>query len=126
MKYSKQKELILQTVKENRIHPTAEAVYEMVREKIPNISLATVYRNLNKMSEKGLLKKLDNIDGVARFDGETSEHHHFVCEKCGQIFDLDKSDFPALEKIAENKSNFIIKTYDITLKGVCYNCSVKN
>lgn len=122
MKYSKQKELILQTVKENKIHPSAETVYDLVRKNIPNISLATVYRNLNKMSEMGLLQKLDNVDGVARFDGELSDHYHFICEKCGKIFDIDKDEIPNLEELIARKSNFEITAYNITLRGFCHMC----
>ena len=65
MKYSRQRELILKTLKENCIHPTAEQLYELIRREEPTVSLATVYRNLNLLAENGMVKKIEGLDGTA-------------------------------------------------------------
>ncbi|MFV0627261.1 MAG: Fur family transcriptional regulator [Alphaproteobacteria bacterium] len=126
MKYSRQRELILKTLLDNRIHPTAEKVYEIIRKHIPNISLATVYRNLNKLSEAGIIRRIEGVDGIYRFDGEISDHHHFICNKCGQIYDLPNEGFEDIKDRFSEKSGFLIDDCDITLKGTCNKCVTKN
>ena len=79
MNYSKQRELVFQTVLQNPIHPTADAVYEQVRRENPKISLGTVYRNLNFLSEMGMLRKISMPVGSDRFDGRLDEHYHMAC-----------------------------------------------
>ena len=79
MKYSRQRELILKTLKENCIHPTAEQLYELIRREEPTVSLATVYRNLNLLAENGMVKKIEGLDGTAHFDHQTFDHYHFIC-----------------------------------------------
>lgn len=125
-KYSRQREIILKTLNENRIHPTAETVYEIIKKNLPNISLATVYRNLNLLSEKGIIKRLEGVDGIFRFDACIDEHHHFVCTKCGNIYDIEGSSFPDIKESISNKTEYTVDTCDITLKGTCLNCAVKN
>lgn len=121
MKYSKQKELILKTVKENHIHPSAEKIYELVKYNIPNISLGTVYRNLNKFAQKGSIKKIEGINGSSIFDGNTEKHHHFICEQCNSVIDIDEKDIPIEMGNISNKE-FTIHSYDLTLKGICSKC----
>ena len=89
MNYSKQRELILQTVLQNPIHPTADQVYNQVRRQNPKISLGTVYRNLNFLAEMGKIKKISMPVGSDRFDGRLDEHYHAACACCGQVFDLE-------------------------------------
>ena len=88
MKYSRQRELILKTLKENCIHPTAEQLYELIRREEPTVSLATVYRNLNLLAENGMVKKIEGLDGTAHFDHQTFDHYHFICTKCNRVFDI--------------------------------------
>ena len=87
MKYSRQRELILKTLKENCIHPTAEQLYELIRREEPTVSLATVYRNLNLLAENGMVKKIEGLDGTAHFDHQTFDHYHFICTKCNRVID---------------------------------------
>ncbi|MDD4557235.1 MAG: transcriptional repressor [Alphaproteobacteria bacterium] len=126
MKYSRQRELILKTLQENRIHPTAEKVYDLIRQTLPNISLATVYRNLNRLSDAGIIRRIEGVDGIFRFDGEIHEHHHFICKKCGQIYDLSNEGCEDLKEKFAATSGFIIDDCDITLQGTCNKCITKN
>ena len=76
MNYSRQREIILETLKKNVVHPTAEYLYGILQEKAPNISLATLYRNLNQLAENGIIKKIDGLEAPSHFDHNTHEHFH--------------------------------------------------
>ncbi len=79
--------MVLEVVRGTESHPTAEAVHRLVRRRLPRVSLGTVYRNLRLLVAEGLVKELPGPH--ARFDGNTSEHHHFTCLGCGRIVDVD-------------------------------------
>ncbi len=119
MKYSKQRELIYKKLKANPIHPTAEEVYLQLKPEYPAISLATVYRNLNKLAQNNTIKKIQGLDASDRFDHNTHEHYHFICEKCHRVYDVD---LELLSYINDNVSNYNVKSFDLLLKGICNNC----
>src|SRR5262245_65856772 len=79
--------LVLEVVRSTDAHPTAEAIHQTVRRRLPSVSLGTVYRNLRVLVEEGLVKELPGPH--ARFDGNLREHHHFTCLGCGRIADVD-------------------------------------
>ena len=79
--------VVLEMVRATESHPTAELVHRMVRRRLPRVSLGTVYRNLRLLVAQGLVKELPGPH--ARFDGNTSDHHHFTCLGCGRIVDVD-------------------------------------
>lgn len=87
-KRSKQRERILEVVRSTKTHPTADWVFHEVRKDIPNISLATVYRNLNLLVES---KDINEVlsDGQLHFDANRDEHFHFICRSCKGIFDVE-------------------------------------
>ncbi len=80
-KYSRQRELIYKTVIENKVHPTAEFVYNYLKKDNPQLSLGTVYRNLQQLSDNGEINRLSIPNQPDRFDGVIEEHYHAVCEK---------------------------------------------
>ena len=122
MNYSKQRELILKTVIENPIHPTADAVYEQVRRENPKISLGTVYRNLNFLSEMGILRKISMPVGSDRFDGRLDEHYHMTCTACGRVFDVECSALKDLDRqILESQGVWVQKRH-LLLTGLCKEC----
>ncbi|MDR1694278.1 MAG: transcriptional repressor [Lactobacillaceae bacterium] len=125
-KYSRQRELILRTLEENKIHPSADTVYEMIRKLMPNISLATVYRNLNLLAEKGVIKRLEGVDGIYRYDADISEHYHFVCKKCGNIIDIQDYAMPEIIRTVSERTGLQIEDCDVTFKGICSKCITKN
>ena len=122
MKYSKQRELIYEQLKSNPIHPTAEEVYLQLKPHHPNISLATVYRNLNKLAESSIIKKIQGLDASDRFDHKTHEHYHFICEKCRRVYDVN---LELLSYINDKVKDHNIKSFDLLLKGICNNCKEK-
>ncbi len=88
MRRTKQREIILDELRKTTSHPTVDELYLKIREKIPNISIATVYRNLEMMSKEGIIQKLDLSGSKMRFDGNPKFHHHIRCLKCGRVEDL--------------------------------------
>ena len=89
IKHSRQREAIYNYLISTHEHPSAEAVYEFVRNEFPNISLGTVYRNLSFLVDNGQAVKVPCSDGTVHFDGNLMPHYHFQCTKCGRIFDLN-------------------------------------
>ena len=122
MNYSKQRELILKTVLENPIHPTADAVYEQVRRENPRISLGTVYRNLNFLSEMGIIRKISMPVGSDRFDGRLDEHYHMICTSCGQVFDVECSALEDLDRQLMAAQGFRVEEHHLLLTGLCRKC----
>ena len=122
MRYSKQRDEILNIVLESCDHPTAKMVYEKARYIIPNISLGTVYRNLNVLSEMGEIKKIPTYDGDDRFDKILTNHNHIHCTICGKVSDVD----PGLMNIDYDKINketgFKVTECNFNIKGICQDC----
>ena len=126
-RYSKQRETILNVLRNDITHPNVDSVFMKVREIIPDISLGTVYRNLNLLSENKDILKLDFGDGVVHFDGRTTPHFHMVCNECGQVEDVfvDESVITSFTKNVHKKSNVHILQTDVLFHGICQNCLKK-
>lgn len=122
MNYSKQRDIILSTLKENVVHPNAEYLYNKVHEVDPNISKGTLYRNLNQLAKEGIIKKIDGLETSSHFDHNTHEHYHFICEKCKRIYDIECNAVGTLTN--ENfPSGFKVTWQDIIFRGLCPDCS---
>jgi Fur family peroxide stress response transcriptional regulator len=104
-------------------HPDAEQVYKGVRERIPGISLDTVYRTLWLLLEMGLINSLGTPRDRIRFDGNIAPHHHFVCTKCGAAYDFYSRDFDQLQVPEEVQTYGIVQKTQVEVKGVCRQCS---
>lgn len=120
--YSRQREIILETLKNNPVHPTAEYLYKMLKKEHSSISLATLYRNLNLLAANGTIKKIDGLELSSHFDHHTHEHYHFICDKCKQIYDVSADIAPNLAFNAGIRLNADIKSCDILFHGICRNC----
>ena len=125
-KYSRQREMIYQTVLESGEHPTAEAVYQTVRRKCPDISLGTVYRNLGRLSECGAIQKIGVPGGSDHFDGTLREHYHLFCTGCGRVYDVDLPELDDLRQSVQEKTGFEVSGYNLTFRGLCRECKIKN
>ena len=128
LKYSRQRESIKHFLAETKDHPTADAVYLHVKKEFSNISLGTVYRNLNLLTDIGEAVKIATPDGGDRFDGRVEPHNHFLCKKCGRLLDLDL-DMRSLEEVnqlaAENFDG-IIESSSTLFYGECSDCIKKS
>jgi len=99
-------------------HPTAETVHRAVSEELPTITLATVYRNLNKMVQEGEVRKLE-VNGEYHYDGDTTPHSHCVCSKCGKITDLHQEELCKYVMKKMKTENFEPDNVNIMICGVC-------
>lgn len=120
-----QKKAILEYLKSTHGHPDAYEVYEFVREKLPQISLATVYRNLDNMSRKGIIRAIRIKDDRYNYDGVEEKHHHFICSRCNRVFNINDDILLNYEKITESGVVELVEDYDLTLRGLCKNCREK-
>lgn len=126
MRYSRQRELTLQVLQEKVCHPSADFIYEKMKQKMPNISLATVYRNLNQLAEAGIIRKIEGLDGAVHFDHNTHNHYHFVCIKCNKVYDVPYDVAPNLNDEVLERTGLQVITHDITFKGICQHCQKHN
>jgi len=125
VRMTKQRLAILKATKSSKCHPTANEVYLMVRTKMPNISLGTVYRNLEVLAEKGLIRRLGPYDDKMRFDGDISDHHHVKCVFCGRIDDVELKEKPEIEGSVPCLPGYKIISYGIEFEGICPECQKK-
>jgi Fur family transcriptional regulator, peroxide stress response regulator len=116
--------VVLEVVRGTESHPTAEVVHRMVRRRLPRVSLGTVYRNLRLLVAEGLVKELPGPH--ARFDGNTSEHHHFTCLGCGRIVDVEgpltELHLRALCRRVAARGGFSVTHHRIEFYGRCAEC----
>ena len=122
LKYSRQRESIKEYLNGTREHPTADMVYMSVKEEFPNISLGTVYRNLNLLADIGEAIKITTPDGGDRFDGCTTPHYHFCCTKCGSVIDLDLPELTHVNEAANANFDGVIESHSMLFYGTCKNC----
>lgn len=122
LKYSRQRESIQEFLNHSTEHPTADTVYTTVRQQYPNISLGTVYRNLNLLAELGEAIKITTPNGGVHFDGRTEPHYHFCCNKCGCVIDLDLEELSVINETANKNFDGIIESHSMMFYGTCKNC----
>jgi len=121
MKATFQQRIIYEAVSALGTHPKAEHVYEHVAKIHPTISRATVYRNLNQMSEAGKLLNIGKIDGVTRYDHNVHPHYHFECRKCGRIFDVEGYIADICNHV-QPPQGFEIADHVVHFYGTCHEC----
>lgn len=117
-----QRALVLAAVRRLQNHATADEIYRAVRLEHPNISRATVYRDLNQLSEAGEIRKLGIPGGADRYDHRLNDHYHFKCERCGRVFDVDMEYIENLCERVRDAHGFEYSAYDIVFRGLCPDC----
>lgn len=123
VKLTHQRLEICREIAESSIHPDAETVYKGVRQRVPTISLDTVYRTLWKLLDLGLIGTLGFPQDRVRFDGNTRPHHHFVCLACGEASDFYYSEFDHLAAPDEVKAYGIVQKAQVEFRGICLRCA---
>lgn len=118
---TKQLEVIWDAIKDDTSHPTADQVYARVRDRFPNVSLGTVYRNLQKLVADEKLQVL-MLGRSQHFDPLVTRHQHFICEKCGRVFDVlvDTGDEVKPAKLPH--AGFKVTSHQLAFYGACKNC----
>jgi len=122
MRMTSQREIILEELKKLKSHPTADELYMVVKKRLPRISIATVYRNLEKMSEAGIIKKLEYSGRQKRFDGRTHPHNHIHCVRCGKVADVRTAIGENLQSMISDASGFKVINDQIEFTGLCPEC----
>ena len=113
-------------------HLTAEEIYDLVKKDWPDIGLATVYRNIQLLSEMNLIDKLNLDDGYVRYEiGDQNQenhhhHHHMICVSCGEVFAFQEDLLDNLEKKIEQTTGFIVSDHEVKLYGHCAQCLAKD
>ena len=126
-KHFRKRDAILHCVRSTDAHPSAEWVYEHVKIQVPDISLATVYRNLSLFKEQGLITSLGTVKGVERFDGNTEPHVHFICTQCGSVLDLPEISVPEeLNSAVARSSGGRVDNCQLSFTGICGKCRKLN
>ncbi|MBR6595503.1 MAG: transcriptional repressor [Oscillospiraceae bacterium] len=126
-KHFRKRDAILNCVRCTTTHPSAEWVFEHVRQEVPDISLATVYRNLSLFKEQGLITSLGTVKGVERFDGNTEPHVHFICTQCGGVQDLPEISVPEeLNSAVARSSGGRVDNCQLSFTGICGECRKMN
>lgn len=125
---TKQKKLIIDCLKNcEGTHLTVEEIYDRIRENDKQISIATVYRNLRLLEERGIVKKIYvDDDSFAFFELSENNllhsHHHLICRRCGAIIDFEPDLLESLEKMIEETKDFSIKDHRVVFYGICSDC----
>ncbi len=123
MRLTTQRQIILEELSKVKTHPTANEVYDMVRKRLPRIGLGTVYRNLELMSETGIILKLEVGGTQKRFDATIDPHYHIRCLSCGKVNDIDIPVMDELNKTAADISQYQVLGHHIEFSGICKECS---
>jgi Fur family peroxide stress response transcriptional regulator len=122
LKHSRQRESIKNFLMTRYDHPTADTVYNNIREEFPNISLGTVYRNLSLLADIGEIQKISTGVGPDRFDANTSPHYHFICRNCGAVLDLNVSGLDHINILAAQNFDGVIEGHTAFFYGMCPDC----
>ncbi len=122
VKFTTQRYCVLQFLMENPGHPTAAEIFDGVNRLDPRSSKATIYRNLRDLVEAGLVREVAVEGRSARFDLKGMRHHHFICDKCGEVENMDWFDVP--QPPPDSVGTRIVREFEMILRGLCTKCAV--
>jgi len=122
MRLTHQRMEVVKEIARTDEHPDVETVYRGVRERVPTVSLDTVYRSLAALAELGLVTRLTTITGPARYDSNISNHHHFVCTRCGLVRDVVNPSLDAVRASDQTCDLGSVESVEVQLRGVCRSC----
>lgn len=120
-----QRREILKAVLERADHPTADQVYDTVKDRLPGLSRTTVYRVLETLVGVGVIRRLHHPGTSARFDGKINRHHHLVCKVCNKVIDVESPSLNDLKPPLSRRHGFRIEDYSVHFFGVCDECHRK-
>ncbi|PKM81627.1 MAG: transcriptional repressor [Firmicutes bacterium HGW-Firmicutes-14] len=119
---TKQKKIILDILQNTKCHPSADWIYEQAKKLVPDISLGTVYRNLNVLRDSGEILELNYGSTYSRYDGDAENHYHFLCEKCNQLFNVAIPVYQGLDKMVQDTTGFDVNYHRMEFYGICDSC----
>lgn len=121
-RFSRKRESILHALQASSAHPSAREVYEQLRREHPDISLATVYRNLSLFKQQGRAVCVAVVDGEERFDAITQPHAHFICGQCGAVIDLPLMQDDQLSEAVQREFGHAVAGHHLEFHGTCNTC----
>ena len=121
LRVTPQRQSVFRALHGNQAHPTAEAVHALVVEEMPTVSLRTVYATLHDLAAMGEIGELELGTGSARFDPNTTLHHHLVCDRCGRVHDVEAT-FASVRLPDDLEDGFEVSGTEIVLRGTCGPC----
>ena len=122
-KHFRKRDAILSYLRSTTTHPSAEMVFTQLKPEIPDLSIGTVYRNLNLFKQQGLAVSVATVKGVERFDGNTAPHVHFICSECDAVIDLMDMQVPkSLQTVAETCCGGQVEGCQLSFTGLCKTC----
>ena len=119
---TKQRNIILEELMKTDTHPTADELYTIVRRRLPRVSLGTVYRNLQLLTNQGMILTLTGSGGQMRFDGDTEEHYHISCTNCGRVGDLPGRPEIKIGQRNRTEGDYEITGFKLEILGICPKC----
>ncbi|MCX7011702.1 MAG: transcriptional repressor [Candidatus Sumerlaeota bacterium] len=122
LRMTRQRRLILDELRRLKTHPTADEIFQVVKRRMPRISLATIYRNLDILSQAGVIQKLETAGLQRRFDGDISQHPHVRCVKCGRVDDMTGDARPPRIERMPRAEGYAIHGYRLEFLGTCPQC----
>lgn len=123
LKVTPQRQCIFRALDGNQQHPSADAIFDLVRAEMPTISLRTVYQTLNDLVAMGEISSIDLGTGATRFDPNLADHQHLVCDSCGAVVDVAVGLAPAELALAAADHGFVVARTEIVLRGRCARCA---
>jgi Fur family transcriptional regulator, peroxide stress response regulator len=122
LRITRQRKVILEELRKLTSHPTADELYRLVRKRLPSVSLGTVYRNLEILSESGIIMKVELAGAQKRFDGRIDNHYHVRCARCGRVDDVVADTIPSIDAIAKKASDYEVFGHRLEFVGLCPDC----
>jgi Fur family transcriptional regulator, peroxide stress response regulator len=120
---TKQREVVLQVIREAEEHLTANEVFDKAKTLLPTISFATVYNSLRFLKDAGHIAEINFGNGASKFDSMTTRHDHAICTRCGKLVDMEIDLPKEVVDFAAQFSRFKLESIELTLRGLCPNCS---
>jgi Fur family peroxide stress response transcriptional regulator len=125
-RFTPQRREVFEALMAKRDHPTATEVFIRVKERMPTISLATVYNCLETLTECGLVKHVNLDRAPSRYCANREPHGHFFCTECGAVFDLPLRKKEQIEETWELPTNSVVSHHEVTVRGLCPDCASEN